>query len=294
MFRGNPLAERTSMTATVLVLGATGKTGRRLVPLLADRGVAVRAASRHPRADGTMFDWDRSETYGPALAGVDAVYLIPPELVEDPTDVTGPFLEAAGQAGATRLVVLSSLGAHLDGDASATGRRNLERQIMASQLEWTILRPAAFNQNFSEGLFLPGILQAGEIVSATGDGAVGFVDAEDIAAVAAAALVEDGHAGAEYVLTGPEALSFAEAAKVISEVAGRSVVHRDVPAEEMAQILHHAGVPGDYAAMLLGDMQAIREGRSAHVADSVDKVAGRPATSFVDYARRAASTWDDR
>src|SRR4051794_11218471 len=199
------------MNDTILVLGATGKTGRRLVTRLRARSMKVRAASRQPGDGRTLFDWDRPDTHGPALAGVDAVYLVAPELVEDPTSVTGPFLDRAKRAGVTRLVVLSSLGVEFPREDPASGRRKLERQAMASGLTWTILRPSGFAQNFSEGFMLPGILQADMVATATGDGAAAFVDADDIAAVAAAALTQDGHAGATYAITPPDALTFSEA-----------------------------------------------------------------------------------
>ncbi|MGI8779406.1 MAG: SDR family oxidoreductase, partial [Solirubrobacteraceae bacterium] len=99
------------MTDTILVIGATGTTGRRLSTRLAARGITVRAAGRQPGDGRTPFDWNRPETHGPALAGVDAVYLIPPSFVEDPTDMTGPFLGRAQQAGVSKVVALSSLGA---------------------------------------------------------------------------------------------------------------------------------------------------------------------------------------
>jgi uncharacterized protein YbjT (DUF2867 family) len=162
---------------------------------------------------------------------------------------------------------------------------------MAPGLAWTVLRPTGFAQNLSEGFLLPGILQADSIVTATGDGAVAFVDADDIAAVAAAALTQDGHAGSAYVLTGPEALTFAEAAAVLSEVTGRTITHRTITSDEMGQVLRGAGVPADYAAMLLRDMEATRNGSGARVTDTVAQVSGRPATRFAEYAARAAAAW---
>jgi uncharacterized protein YbjT (DUF2867 family) len=279
------------MTDTVLVLGATGKTGRRLVPRLHARGLNVRAASRRAGGDRAFFDWDRPDTYGPALAGVDAVYLVGPELVEDPTAVVGPFLDRARRAGVTRLVALSSMGVEFPREDPGSGRLKLERQVMASELEWTILRPSGFAQNFSEGFLLPGILEADTVATATGDGAGAFVDADDIAAVAAAALTEGSHAKAKYVITGPEALTFAEAAAVISEVTGRTITHRNIPSNELMRILRDAGVPADYAAMVVGDQEAIRDGSGARVTDVVARVGGRPPTPFAAYATRAASAW---
>jgi uncharacterized protein YbjT (DUF2867 family) len=277
------------MTDTVLVLGATGTTGRCLVPRLAARGVSVRAASRRPGPGRTLFDWDRPGTHDAALAGADAVYLIPPALVEDPTPVTGPFLERARSAGVTRLVALSSQGAQFPGEHPGSGRRKLDRQVMASGLDWTILRPTGFAQNFSEGFLLPGIMQADTLVTASGEGAVAFIDADDIAAVAAAALTEDGHAKAEYTLTGPQALRFTEAAAIISEAAGRTITHRSISPGEMAHILHDAGVPADYAAMLLADMAATRNGYGGAITQTVARVTGHPPTRFADYAAHAAA-----
>jgi uncharacterized protein YbjT (DUF2867 family) len=279
------------MTDKILVLGATGKTGRRLVPKLIERGVEVRAVSRKPGEGLKLFEWSRTETHEPALSGVDAIYLVGPELVEDPTSLIGPFLDRAKRADVSRIVALSSLGVAFPHEDPKSGRLRLERQIMASGMEWTILRPSGFAQNFSEAFLLPGILEADTVATATGEGRASFVDAEDIAAVAAAALTEDGHAGTKYAITGPEALTFAEAAAIISNVTGRTITHRNISSEEFANMLRGAGVPADYAAMLVRDQEAIRDGFGALVTDAVARVAGRPATPFADYAARAASAW---
>ena len=279
------------MAITILVTGATGKTGRRLIPRLRARGAEVRAASRRADAGYIRFDWARPETYDAALRGADAIYLVPPDLVEDPTPLVGPFLSRAAELGVGRVVALSSLGVTFPREEPDSGRLRLERQIVASGLAWTLLRPSGFAQNFSEGFMLPGILQAGMIATATGDGAAAFIDADDIAAVAAAALTEPGHDGAAYALTGPAALTFAEAAKTIGEVVGRTIAHRPIPSTELLTILQSAGLPVDYAAMVVRDQEAIRDGSGAVVTDDVARVTGRPATTFADYAARAASAW---
>lgn len=281
------------MTDTVLVLAATGKTGRRLVPKLAQRGVNVRAASRQPGEGRTLFDWNRPDTHQPALVGADAVYLVPPELVEDPTPVVAPFLDLAARAGVSRLVALSSLGVEFPGEPTHSGRRQLEQQILQSPIPSTILRPTGFAQNFSEGFLLPGVL-TGTVMTATADGAVAFIDADDIAAVAATALTQDGHANTQYALTGPQPLTAAEALATISQATGRPIIHKSISEEEMAGILGGAGVPDDYTAMLLRDMQATRDGSAALVTDVVERVTGRPAGSFADYATRTADAWNQR
>lgn len=279
------------MTNSTLVLGATGKTGRRLVPRLAAKGIHVRAASRKDDAGHIRFDWARPETFQPALDGIEAIYLVDPEMVEDATPMTGPFLELARKEGAEKVVLLSSLGVTFPNEDGQSGRHRLERQVMASGLDWTILRPSGFDQNLSEAFLLQGIVEADTIMTATGDGRVGFVDADDIAAVAAAALTEDGHVGAIYPVTGPEALSFADAAAIISEVAGRPISHKSISSEAFAGMLKGGGVPADYAAMLVRNQEAIRDGAGGLVAQTVARVTGRAPVAFADYAAAAARAW---
>ena len=119
------------MTNSTLVLGATGKTGRRLIPRLAAKGIHVRAASRKDDVGHIRFDWARPETFPPALDGFEAIYVVDPEMVEDPTPMTGPFLELARKAGAKRVVLLSSLGVTFPNEDGQSGRHRLERQVMS-------------------------------------------------------------------------------------------------------------------------------------------------------------------
>ena len=278
---------------TVLVIGGTGKTGRALVRLLAERGVPVRAASRHPGADTdgvrpVEFDWARPETYGAALEGAGGVYLIPPAGAVDPSAEVAPFLEAAVGAGVRRIVQLSAMGVEA---SEEIGLRKVERAVMGSGLEWTILRPNWFMQNFSESFFLPPILERGELLAPAGDAAVSFIDSRDIAAVAAAALTEEGHASAEYTLTGGHALTFGEVADAIGETAGREVRYLDVTPEEMRRVIVETGIPEDYVGMLLDLFEGIRAGWVAPVSDAVERVLGRSPISFAEYARDHADAW---
>jgi len=282
----------------VLVIGGTGKTGRVLVRLLAGEGVPVRVAARRPkvpaggaiesRAEATAFDWARPETHDTALEGVERVYLVAPALVVDPSDRVVPFVEKAVEAGVRRIVQLSAMGV----DASEEiGLRKVERAVMGSGAEWTILRPNWFMQNFSESFFLPPILERGELLAPAGDAAVGFIDTRDIAAVAAAALTGEGHAGAEYTLTGGRALTFAETADAIGEASGREVRYVDVTPERMRRSIVETGIPEPYADLLLGLFEVIRAGWSAAVTDTVERVLGRPPIDFADYARDHADAW---
>jgi uncharacterized protein YbjT (DUF2867 family) len=275
----------------ILVTGATGKTGRRLLNHLARRGQVARSASRRGDGGSVVFDWHKPTTFAPALDGARAVYLVAPEFVEDPSDVVAAFLEQARRSGVESVVVLSSMGVDFPHEPRDSGRRNVERAVSESGLRWTILRPTGFAQNFSEGFLLPAILQAGAVATATGAGAVAFVDADDIAAVAACALTEPGHAHATHVITGPWALSFGEAADAIAKASGRAVVHHALPRADMAELLQQAGMPADYVEMILRDQDAIREGYGAHVTDTVARLTGRPARSFDDFVHAAADVW---
>lgn len=279
------------MTNTILVTGATGKTGRRLIALLQDQGVSVRAASRAPSAGQVAFDWENPVSQSSALSGVTAIYLIPPALVEDPTSIVAPFLTLAKAAGVRGLVLVSSMGTAFPAEPQNSGRRKLEALVRDSGLDWTILRPSGFMQNFSEGFLLPAV-RNGAIPNPAGQGEVAMVDAGDIAAVAAAVLVDAGqHAGRIYDVTGPSAISFEEVAQIIAREAGRSVTARPMTSPQFLAMLESAGVPSDYAAMLLSDQEAIRHGAAASVSDTVTRLVGRPPRSFSAYAAEAAGAW---
>lgn len=279
------------MAGSVLVLGATGKSGRRLVPELKARGAGVRAASRTPGEGQVEFDWQRPQTYAPALAGMEALYLVTPNGVEDPSAMVDALLAEAKAAGVRRVVAVSSMGVEFPGEPVESGRLKVERLVRDSGLEWTMLRPGGFNQNFSEDFLRPGIVHMDMVATATGDGKVGFVDAGDIAAVAAAALSEDGHVGETYAITGPEALSFAEAAAIIGEVAGRPIGYREIAPEELMSVLVGAGVSEDEGAVVVRNQISIRDGHGARLTDVVERVTGRPAVGFRDYATGAKGAW---
>lgn len=279
----------------VLVIGGTGKTGRELVRLLAEGGVSVRAASRHPgkpaggAGEAVEFDWARPETHAGALEGVERIYLVPPALVVDASGQVTPFLRGAVDGGVRRIVQLSALG--VDAAPEEVGLRKIELSVMGSGAEWTILRPNWFMQNFSESFFLPPILERGELPAPVGDAAVSFIDTRDIAAVAAAALVEDGHDGEGYALTGGRALTFGEVADTIGAAAGRRVRYVDVAPEEMRRAMVEGGMPGDYAGMMMGLFEGMRAGWNAPVDDSVERVLGRQPTPFADYTRDNVDAW---
>jgi uncharacterized protein YbjT (DUF2867 family) len=265
----------------VLVLGATGTTGSRVAAFLARRGVAVRAATRTPRVPGQVrFDWVDRETYAPALRGVSAVYLIAPLADPDPVTSVEPFLAEAARQGVRRVVQLSSSAVPEGGP----GLGEVHRLVRATAPEWAVLRPSWFMQNFAGDLPLARDARDGEIVTATGAGRVAFVDAGDIAAVAGHALVDEAAHNTEHVLTGPEALSYADAAEVVSRRLGRPVRHRSVTAGELAERLAGHGVPAAYAALLAALDTDIAAGAEDRVTDTVERVTGRPARGFREFA----------
>jgi uncharacterized protein YbjT (DUF2867 family) len=160
--------------------------------------------------------------------------------------------------------------------------------VRDSGVAWTIVRPGWFSQNFSEGPWLPGILD-GTLSLPTGDGRTPFVDAEDIADVAAAALTDDRHSGRIYQLTGPRPVSFGEAAALIGQATGRTIRHVDIDPGEFVERQVAHGVPAEVARLLTGLLSAIRDGRDPGLSDGVERALGRPARSFEDYVTETAA-----
>jgi uncharacterized protein YbjT (DUF2867 family) len=259
----------------VLVIGATGTTGSRVAAGLAERGVPVRPATRTPREPGQIrFDWTDRDTHRPALSGVGALYLIAPVGVADPVPLVEPLLHEAVESGVRRMVLLSS-SAVTD---ETPGLGALARLVRTVSPEWTILRPSWFMNNFVGDHPVAQGVRAGEIVTATGSGRVGFVDADDIAAVAVRALTDEHPHNTEHLITGPQALSYAEAAAIVSDVTGRPVTHRAVQASELVARL--SALPPEFAAFLAALDVAIASGAEDRVTDTVTRVTGHPPTDF--------------
>ncbi|SDM18723.1 NmrA family NAD(P)-binding protein [Maricaulis salignorans] len=262
----------------ILVIGGSGKTGRRVAEGLMRLGHAVRIASRSAAA---AFDWDKPAGWAAVLTGVSAVYLtFAPDLaIPGAGEAITAFVAAAKSAGVRHIVLLSGRG-EVEAQAS-------ERIVQDSGLDWTIVRASWFNQNFTEGEFLP-MVQAGEIALPAGDVVEPFVDANDIADVAIAALTEPGHAGELYEVTGPRLLSFADIAAEISQVTGRSVRFVDIPHEVFIDGLVAAGLSETMVWLLDYLLATVLDGRNARLGDGVQRALGRPPADFIDFARDAA------
>lgn len=252
---------------TSLILGGTGKTGRRVAQRVGNARIASRTHG---------FDLGDPSTWAPALDGVTAAYLVEPDLRAGPR--LPRFVTEAVAAGARRLVLLSAPRAGEDGHPLHAA----ERAVRESGAGWTILHPNWFAQNFSEGPWAQGI-RDGVLTLPAGDGRAPFVDAEDIAEVAAAALTTDHHHGEVYELTGPRAVGFGEAVALIARATGREIQYADVDPEVFIERQTAYGVPGNVARLLTGLLTDLRDGRGADLGDGVERALGRPPRAFGDF-----------
>jgi uncharacterized protein YbjT (DUF2867 family) len=263
-----------------LVLGGTGKTGRRIVERLKNRGVPTCVASRNATPS---FSWSEPNSWENALDGVTAAYIsyAPDLAIPGAADAIRSFAKRAVERGVERLVLLSGRG---EEEAQLC-----ERIIQNAGVEWTVVRASWFNQNFSEGEFL-GMVLNGAITLPAGDTPEPFVDVDDIADVAVAALTEHGHSGQIYEVTGPRLLTFAEAAEEISRASGRTVEYVQIPNEAFAAAVAESDAPDNIAWLLDYLFSSVLDGRNAYVCDGVKKALGREPTDFADYARRIADS----
>ena len=266
-----------------LVLGATGKTGSRVAQRLRALSYPVRAGSRSGRPS---FDWSDRNSWGPALDDVGAVYLCyQPDLgIPGAAEVVGAFVDQAVAAKVGRIVLLSARG---EPEAQAA-----EDRLQASAADWTIVRCAFFCQNFT-GIWREPIRE-GVLAVPAGDNAEPFLDVEDIADVASAALTDDRHTGRIYELTGPRLITFHEATAELSAAIGREVRYQPVSRDEFAAGLATAGLPAKQAGPLATVIAEFLDGRNSSITDGVERALGRHPREFPDYVRAAAASgvWD--
>lgn len=261
-----------------LVLGATGKTGRRIAARLAFKGVPVRLGSRS--AD-PAFSWADEAGWDACLTDVETVYVnyAPDLAVPGATDSIQAFVDAAERRGVKRLVLISGRG---EPEAQAC-----ERIVMESGLEATVVRCGWFNQNFSEGAFAD-MVRAGAITLPESTIPEPWLDVDDIADVAVAALTEPGHAGEIYELTGPRLMTFADLAADLSRATGRAIDYVPVPHQAFVDGVAASGAPKEVVWLMDYLFATVLDGRNAHLADGVERALGRAPKDFADYARDAA------
>ena len=269
------------MTAkTTLVLGGTGKTGRRVAERLRARKISVRLGSR---SGAPPFDWEAPGTWPAVLQDVGAVYVAyyPDVAAPGAADVIRSFTNLAVASGVSRLVLLSGRG-EVEAERS-------EQMVRDSGVDWTFVRSSWFSQNFSENFLLEPIL-TGEVALPVGAVGEPFVDADDIADVAVAALTEDRHRGQIYELTGPRLWTFADAVAEIARVTHRDIRFVEIPIEAYVSALERAQLPPDFVSLVRYLFTELFDGRNASVEDGVTRALGRPPRDFADYVRDTAAT----
>jgi uncharacterized protein YbjT (DUF2867 family) len=267
-------------TKPILILGGTGKTGRRLAERLTAAGLPVRIGSR---SGAPRFDWEVPATWKPAMQGVSAIYIsyYPDLAVPGAAEAVDAFARLAVANGVTRLVLLSGRG--------EMEAQRAEEMLKASGAGWTILRCAWFSQNFSEG-FLAESLAGGEVALPVGNVGEPFVDADDIADAAFAVLTGEGHVGQLYELTGPRLLSFTDAVAEIAKAAGRDIRFVRISHEEFTAAVAAHELPPQFAWLLNELFTQVLDGRNESLADGVQRVLGRSPKDFSEYATETASS----
>lgn len=279
------------MASTILVTGSTGTVGREVVKQLSAAGASVRAAVqatsnvekiRGAGVEPFVTDLGDSESIQSALDGVERAFLLTPP-APNTVELAARFIEAAKKSGLKRIVRLSVLGAYAEpGIALTRSHRQTERDIEASGIAYTFLRPNFFMQNF---LGQATIKSQGAFYDSSQDGKASHVDVRDVARVAVAALTESGHEGKAYDLTGPQALSNYEVADILSSVAGRKIRYVPIPDDDAREAMRGAGVPDQYVEELIELFANKRAGRAAAVSLAIEEVTGRKPTSFEQFAR---------
>lgn len=264
----------------ILVLGATGKTGSRVMERLTQLGWPVQSGSRSATP---KFDWEDRSTWAKALNNVTSVYVsFQPDLaVPGAVETIQQFSKTAVKNGVRKLVLLSGRG--------EVEAQQCEEAVMNAGSDWTIVRASWFNQNFSEGDFLAPIL-AGYVALPAGDVGEPFVDANDIADVAVAALTEEGHHGEVYEVTGPRLWTFKEAIQEIAKTTGRPILFEQVPMEAYASMLIQFGVPKEVISLVTYLFTEVLDGRNASLTNGVERALGRKPIDFKEYVRRTAAT----
>jgi uncharacterized protein YbjT (DUF2867 family) len=264
-----------------LVIGGTGKTGRRVADRLLKAGRQVRIGSRTAERP---FDWEQQDTWEQVLQDVKAAYVAyqPDIAVPGALETVEAFCDRAIACGVEKLVLLSGRG--------EVEAERAERSLQATSVDWTILRSSWFCQNFSESFFLEPILAGQVALPVVGSIAEPFVDVEDIAEIAVAALTDPQHSHQLYEITGSKALTFAEAIGEIARATGREIAFVPISADDYRSELVGQGVPDDYIELILYLFGTVLDGRNTPLADGVQRALGRQPRDFSSYVRQTAAT----
>lgn len=276
------------MATDVLVIGGKGKTGRHVAAKLAARGIKYKITTRSPSAANEVaFDWLQPQHTGSSFAGVGAVYIVAPTNSSDHGAIVPPVLKLAIEAGVQRFVLLSA--SSLEADGPMMGK--IHAWLIENAPEWAVLRPTWFMQNFSEQQHLPTIRQERAIYSATDSGRVGFIDAHDIAEVAVAALTAKIPWNNDFILTGPESISYSDVASTLSDALKRDVSHANLTVKQLAERYQKQGMDTAYSQILADMDEAIAGGSEDKVTQNVEELTGNRPTSFAEFVLRELKSW---
>ncbi|WP_046759118.1 NmrA family NAD(P)-binding protein [Kordia jejudonensis] len=269
------------MKSNILVIGGTGKTGRRIVNILKNEQQNVFVGSRNSTP---AFDWDNPASYATAFKGMDKAYITyyPDLAVPGAKEAIETLTKIALKEGLEKVVLLSGKG---EKEAEAC-----EQIVANSGLNYTIVRASWFNQNFSESVFLESIL-AGHVALPMAEAEIPFVDADDIAEVAVKALLDDTYNGHTITVTGPRKLTFKEVIATIAEASKRTINFQAISLEAYIEGMKKAGLPDDYI-WLFGYLfkEVLGNADNQTISNDVEKVLGRKAIDFSEYAQKTAAT----
>jgi len=275
----------------ILVTGATGTIGREVVAELRRLGAPFRVAVRSPEKaagdDAVAFDFSRPDTFGPALRGVDTLFLLSPP---GQNELEAPVIDAARGAGVRRIVRLSVWGAEKEAFVFSLPHRAMEKRVEASGVAWTFLRPNGFMQNY-RNMHAESIRTRGEFVLPAGASRHSIIDARDVGTVGARLLTGAGHEGRAYALTGPEPLSNARIAEKIGRAVGKPVLYVDMPEAEYRERMLAFGFPEPFVDGFIDLQRYYRTGAAEAVTPDVERLLGRPPISFDRFARDNAAAW---
>ncbi|KAL9609667.1 MAG: hypothetical protein Q9167_005576 [Letrouitia subvulpina] len=280
---------------TILLTGGTGKTAVRLAQNLADAQISCVLASRKggtpvKNTSSCRFDWNESSSFSNPFEvspSIDKVYLVAPVAL-DPLAAMRPFIDFAKAKGVQRFVLLTA--STIEAGGVFTGK--VHEYIMGLGVGWSVVRPTWFMENLSEQQHLPTIRDENKICSATREGKIPWVTAEDIAAVAFKLLVDNEPHNRDYVVYGPELLSYGQLAEILSEVLGRNIQHENYTEEQLAARYIKAGMPESYAKMLSNLDTQVSNGLQNKLNDVVEVLTGRPPKSFKTFVVENKSVWE--
>jgi uncharacterized protein YbjT (DUF2867 family) len=275
----------------IFVTGATGTVGQETVKALKAKGIRLKVGSRDPKkaeaqlgVTAVAWDWEKPETFAAALSGSETLFLLTPPGTTKELAYAGSAIEAAKKAGLKKIVRLSVIGVEHNPESD---HFKIEKLIEASGLKYAFVRPTFFDQNCDEGM-LDGI-KAGSIALPTGEGKTAFVDARDIGAVAAELISTSTWDGQGITVTGSEALTYGDMARILTEQTGVKVVFKDLTTDEFKAAWKSYGIPEHYVNFMAILYGAVKAGYTATVADGVKKVLGREPIKFAQYAKDYAA-----